>query len=71
MPRFLTYLEYGDDQPKAMSEAEFKANGQPDNWEEYVWQDVADAETALARHYVAMEAYEADNKYMRPIKHTY
>lgn len=70
MTRFITYCDY-DAETQVMSEAEFKTKGQPNDWEEYVWQDVADAATALARHDEAMDAYDADNKAERPIKDTY
>lgn len=71
MARYLTYTTYADEDPQALSEAEFAEQGTLDDWAEYVWQEAPDKATAIAQHAAKMDAYEADHVAGRPIKHTY
>ena len=69
--KIVTFTTYDNEDPQTMTIDEFRALPESPDWSEYVWQDVPDKATAIARHQEAMDAYEADNNAGRPIKGTY
>lgn len=54
-----------------MTEAEYQANGIPDDWDEYVWTEADSLSEAIALHDQSMEVYEMDVKAGREPKLTY
>ena len=75
MTLFVTFTTYDNDDPQAMTEAEFKALA-PDSadsadWAEYVWQEAPDRATAILQHPAKMDAYEVDSKAGHVIHNTY
>lgn len=70
MTRFVTFTTYEDEDPQAMTEAEYRAAGETD-WAEWVWQEAPDKASAVMQHAAKMEAYEADCSAGRPAAHTY
>ena len=71
MTRFVTYLPDDSDDVHCLSEAEFSAvKKTPEfdsfGWDEWVWQEAPDKETAIANHFVKMDEWHAN-----PDKETY
>ena len=71
MARFLTYSTYDNEDVRGMTEAEYQANGIPDDWDEYVWTEADSLSEAIALHDQSMGAYELDLKAGREPKRTY
>lgn len=71
MTRFVTYLPCGCDDVHCLSEDEFAAHKQtpefdPYGWDEWVWQEAPDKDTAIANHFVKMDEWHTN-----PGKRTY
>lgn len=67
MTRFVTFLEYGSDEVRALSEAQFKEAKHAqdplvsnDGWEEWVWQFAETSEQAIQQHWEKMNAWHQD-----------
>jgi hypothetical protein len=72
MTRFVTFTTYDNEDPQALTEAEFFDMSKNDtDWCEWVWQEAADKEAAIAQHQAKMDAYEADIEAGLPEKRTY
>lgn len=72
MQRYVTFTTYTDEDPKALTQAEFFDTSENDtDWCEWVWQYAPDKATAIAQHQTKMDEYEADVKAGRTEKHTY
>lgn len=70
--KIVTYYIAEQDRIGAMTQDEFKhAGGLPLNWDDFIWQDQNDKETAIARHDDALDAYTDDANAGNPIKDTY
>jgi len=71
--KIVTFLRDLDGPVEAATVTEFFAlpAEDRDNWEEWVWQDVPDKATAIARHDEAHERWHADQMADRAEQDTY
>jgi hypothetical protein len=69
--RFITYLILSHGMIYAKTETEYKAEGLPEDWDDFVWQFAASKEAAIARHDEALDAYINDVNRGREPKATY
>lgn len=71
MARFITYSTYDNEDVRGMSESEYRANGLPDDWDEYVWTEADSLSEAIALHDQSVGAYHLDLTNGREPQHTY
>lgn len=71
MARFITYSTYDNEDVRGMSESEYRANGLPDDWDEYVWTEADSLSEAIALHDQSMGAYHLDLTNGSEPQHTY
>lgn len=71
--RFVTFTTYDNEDPQAMTEAEFNvARFATDvDWADYVWQFAESKEQAIAQHDAKLDEYQADINAGRAEKRTY
>lgn len=63
--RFVTYIPEGHDDVFCLSEQEFRAHkATPEfdehGWDEWVWQEAPDKDTAVANHFVKMDEWHSN-----------
>ena len=69
--RFITYEIISHNTVYAKTESEYKAEGIPEDWDDFVWQFAPDKETAIRQHADKVDDWRNDLNHGREPKATY
>ena len=69
--RFVTYTILSHGVTYAKTEAEYKTDGLPEDWDDFIWQFANSKTAAIKQHEYALDAYRDDINHGREPRTTY
>lgn len=73
MARFVTFTTYENEDVQVLTHDQYRSliPDQVPDWDEWIWQEAPDPDTAIAQHETKLDEWRADLDEGRPEKFTY